>query len=236
MWQGVRPAGQIVATGVGGAAAGLATGATIAATVPVAGWIVGGVLAGSAGVVALVQGVANRRLKKAEAVAWARRLGLPDPDEVPGFVVRLRKMDAQKRAKLRERYQRRLARYRAQLQRWNARPGARRTLQVFTFGILRGPERLRNAIERNAAKIKLIDALEEARDERRQGLRAGRGAATDLAPPRLPGQALPPSSPELPAEAPPVEGIGGVPWAYLIGGAVVVGALVLLMRQSGEDE
>lgn len=229
--EGVRPTGQIIATGVGGAAAGLATGATIAATVPVAGWAVGGVLAGAAGVTALVQGVANRRIKKAEAVAWARRLGLPDPEEVPGFVVRVRRLDRAKRARLLARYRRRVARYRAQLRRWQARPGARRALQVLTLGVMRGPERLQRAIKRNEAKIAIIEALDEARAARREGLRSGDGGAL-TAPPRLPGQAVPPGSPDAPNDGDGEDAPGsGIPWAAIAAGALIVGGLWYLSQQ-----
>jgi len=230
--EGVRPTGQIIATGVGGVAGGLATGATIAATVPVAGWAVGGVLAGAAGVTALVQGVANRRVKKAEAVAWARRLGLPDPEEVPGFVVRVRRLDRAKRARLLARYRRRVARYRAQLRRWQARPGARRALQVLSLGILRGPERLRRAIKRNEAKIAIIEALDEARAARREGLRSGDGGAL-TAPPRLPGQAVPPGAPDAPIDGGAEDDApgAGIPWAALAAGALIVGGLWYLSQQ-----
>lgn len=238
-YQGTRPTGQIIATGVGGAAAGLATGATIAATVPVVGWAVGGVLAGAAGVTALVQGIANRRVKKAEAVAWARRLGLPDPDEVPGFVVRLRRLDPAKRRKLLERYQRRVARYRSQLARWRSRPGARRTLQVATLGILRGPERLRAAIARNEAKIGLILALEDRRQAPRAGARSG---GELVAVPRLPGQAVPPSAPDAPGaggdDIAPASGfmdaLEDVPWGLVLGGVVLLGGLWYLSKQGGK--
>lgn len=217
-------AGQIVATGVGGAAAGLATGAAIAATVPVAGWIVGGALIAASGVTALVQGIAAGKANRAQAAAWAKRLGLPDADEVPRFVVRLRKMDRAKRAKLRERYARRLARQRQQLQKWRARPGGRRVLQVLTLGIMRGPARLQKAAERNRSKIGLIDALGEVERERRQGQQRG-GALT--APPRLSGQAAPPAAPDA---APTAEGMMGsvaaVPtWAWVAGALAAAGLI-----------
>ena len=223
--------GQILATGVGGAAAGVATGATIAATVPVAGWIVGGAMIAASGVTALVQGIAAGKANRAQAVAWARRLGLPDAEDVPRFVARLRKMDRGRRAKLRERYARRLARQRQQLQKWKARPGGRRALQVLTLGIMRGPARLRKAAERNRTKIGLIDALGEVEQERRQG---SRPAGALQAPPRVPGQAVPPSSPEgglSPASL--TAQIQAVPtWAWVLGGLAIAGGIWYFTQRS----
>ena len=94
-------AGDVV-KGVGGAAsagaAGVKAGTLLAAggasaTVPVVGWVVGGVLAAAAGTVAIVGGIKKGRVNRQQALKWARSMKLPmkDAKEVAAFVVRLSK-------------------------------------------------------------------------------------------------------------------------------------------------
>lgn len=157
--------GSALAAG-GTAAGGLAAAAGASATVPVVGWVVGAGLAATAGTVALVQGIRKRKLNKKRAVAWAKRLGLPDPEEVPNFVLRLsRKPKAWRTRKLRQARER-LSKANRRLKAWRQRPGARRTAQVLTFGIMRGPARLRRYRTRLEAQIALIEALEASYVER----------------------------------------------------------------------
>ena len=69
-----------------------AAGFTALAPVPGAR-IAAVVVAGVAGIAALVSGIARGKVRKAEAVRVAKELGLPDPEMVPAFVVRALKWD-----------------------------------------------------------------------------------------------------------------------------------------------
>lgn len=73
----------------GTTALSLVGAAGAAATVPVAGWIAAAGLGIAAGTVALVGAVAGGKKRKAEAVEMARQLGLPDPEQVPGYLARV---------------------------------------------------------------------------------------------------------------------------------------------------
>lgn len=73
---------------VGPAVAGLLTAAGVSASAPVVGWIVAGGLALAAGIIGLVGALRAGKARKDEAVAMASQMGLPDPEEVPGFVAR----------------------------------------------------------------------------------------------------------------------------------------------------
>lgn len=72
-----------------------AAGVTALAPVPGAR-IAAGVIAGVAGIAALVSGIARGSVRKAEAVRVAQELGLPDPEMVPAFVVRALKWNSAK--------------------------------------------------------------------------------------------------------------------------------------------
>lgn len=105
-------AGAAAATTVtGGAVTGLLTAAGVsAAAVPIIGWVVGGVIAASAGVVALVAAVKGGKVRRAEAVETARGLGIAEPEKAPGFIVRALKIPKKRRAKLLARLQKRVSR------------------------------------------------------------------------------------------------------------------------------
>ena len=163
-------AGTDIAKGVGGAAGGLSVGAGLAATVPVAGWVVGGTLAAAAGTMALVSGIRNRKVNKAQALKWARKMKLPkkDAENVAGFVLRLSRKDAAWRRRKLAAFGRRLKRIKKRQKKWRKRPGGRRTLQVLTLGIMRGPQRLKAQRRRVEAKIGLIQALAKTKRKRKR--------------------------------------------------------------------
>lgn len=146
-------------TAAAGASGGLLAAAGASATVPVAGWIVGGVLAATAGTIAIVKGIRQRKVKKKDAIRWAKKLGLPDPDSVPGFVIKLSKKPKSWRMQKLGRYRSLLKKIKERQKKWKKRPGARRTVQVLTLGIQRGPERLKKQRARVESKIALIEAL-----------------------------------------------------------------------------
>lgn len=143
------------------------TGASIAAAGGLVGWVVGGGTAAAGGIVALVQGLKNRRLRKAEAIRWAKKLGLPDAEKVPAFVMKLARKDRAWRVKKLVRYKRVLSKIKERQARWRRSPGGQRTLQIVTFGIKRGPERLSAQRKRVEARIALIEALHSTMADRR---------------------------------------------------------------------
>ncbi len=221
-----------VAKGVGGAASagvtGVKAGTLLAAggasaTVPVVGWVVGGVLAAAAGTVAIVGGVKKGKVNRQQALKWARSMKLPmkDAKEVAAFVVRLSKKRKDKawRKKQKARLARKLSAIKRRQRKWKQRPGGQRTLQVLTFGIKRGPERLRNQRRRVEAKLGLIQAVEgtyQRRREARQDRRARQLAEQT--------GALPPSMQQSGASEIPT-------WAWLAGGALLLGGAALVYKQ-----
>ena len=68
--------------------------------VQVGGWIGGIVVAVLQGLTELVENVTSARVRKSQAVEWARSLGIPDPEQVPGFIVRAQAMTTQQRLAL----------------------------------------------------------------------------------------------------------------------------------------
>jgi len=227
------------AAGAATAAAGLAKAAGASATVPVAGWVVGGVLAAAAGTVGLVAGIKRRRVNKATALRWARRMKLSkkDAEDVAGFVIKLQKRDASWRRKMRQRLSARLKRVKKRQSKWRTRPGARRTLQVLTLGIMRGPQRLRNQRRRVEAKLGLIQALEQTqRSRRRQRLARQRRAQERPTEEKMASMVEPEFMDTDEMDREPAPGtFGGLPvWAG--GGAVgAVGGAVYLLRKDGEE-
>ena len=220
--------GTDLAKGGAGVASSLATGAAAASTVPVAGWVAGGVMAATAGTIAIVQGIKRRRVNKAQALAWARRMKLPrkDAENVAGFVIKLQKRDASWRRATQRRLSARLARVKSRQAKWRARPGARRTLQVLTLGIMRGPRRLANQRRRLEAKLGLIRALETTRKERRIERREQR--REDLLAAQMPQQTEI-FDVEQDDTAPGT--YGGLPvWAWVVVAGSIGGAVYLLRK------
>ena len=85
-------ASTVVTVGTSSAVAGLLTSAGVTASaVPVVGWVVGGVLAATAGTIALVGAVRRGKMRKAEAISAAKAAGIPDAEEVPAFLVQAMK-------------------------------------------------------------------------------------------------------------------------------------------------
>jgi hypothetical protein len=159
---------KLVGTGTSLAVAG---GSVAAVGGPV-GWVVGGTLAASGGVVALVGGIKNRKVNKARAIAWAKKLGLPEPGKVRGFIVRLMKKDAAWRRKKLARDKKWLRAIKKRQSKWKKHPGGRRTLQVLSLGIMRGPQRLRKRATVLEGQIALIEALQIAQKEKRAARRS----------------------------------------------------------------
>jgi hypothetical protein len=176
-----------------------------------------------------VAGIKRRRVNKATALRWARRMKLPrrDAEDVAGFVLKLQKRDASWRRKMRQRLSARLKRIKRRQSRWRQRPGARRTLQVLTLGIMRGPRRLRNQRRRVEAKLGLIQALESTRRIRRKQ-RQDRRLQDTFAPVDAVEFM---DSDELDRES---EGptYGGLPaWAWVVALGAVGGAVYLLRKE-----
>jgi hypothetical protein len=63
----------------------------------VGGWIGGVVLAIVQGLTELIENVTSAKVRKTQAVEWARSLGIPNPEQVPGFIVRVQAMTTQQR-------------------------------------------------------------------------------------------------------------------------------------------
>lgn len=90
--------------GAAAAAAPLFVAAGASAAVPVAGWIAAGVLGAAGGTVALVAAIKNKKISDKAAVKLAKKLGLPDPERMPGFTARALDLSKSKRAKLEAQY------------------------------------------------------------------------------------------------------------------------------------
>lgn len=224
-----------VAKGVGGAlSAGaggvstvtaLTTSAGAAATVPVAGWVVGGVLAAAAGTVAIIQGVKKRKVSKRQALAWARSMKLPkkDAEDLAGFVLRLSRKDRAWRQKQAKRLSKRLAKIKKRQQKWKRRPGGQRVLQVLSFGIKRGPDRLKNQRKRTEAKLGLIAAVDGTLKRRRIARKKRRAS------PRTSGGGFVPAT----AQTGMSTLYGGAPlWAWLaVGGTAMIGSVLYAQRK-----
>lgn len=132
------------------------------------------VTATATGAVALIGAIKNRRASKAQAVRWARRIGLPksDASNVATFVLRLQRRPASWRKKQTVKLRQRLVKVKARQRAWKRRPGARRVLQVTTLGIMRGPRRLASQRKRIEAKLRLLRGFREYRAERRERRKA----------------------------------------------------------------
>lgn len=63
----------------------------------VGGWVAGIVLAVVQGLVELIENVTSAKVRKTQAVEWARQLGIPNPEEMPGFIVSVQAMNLQQR-------------------------------------------------------------------------------------------------------------------------------------------
>lgn len=92
----VSAAGTGVAVGMSvtsGAVGGLLTAAGVSASaLPVIGWVAGGVMALTAGTIATVRLVRQKKANNAEMVKLAQQMGLPNADEAPAFTAKAMKM------------------------------------------------------------------------------------------------------------------------------------------------
>lgn len=90
--------------GAAAAAAPLFIAAGASAAVPVAGWIAAGVLGAAGGTIALVAAIKGKKISNAAAIKLAKKIGLPDPEKMPGFTARALDLSKSKRAKLEVQY------------------------------------------------------------------------------------------------------------------------------------
>ena len=213
------------AAAAGGASAGLLSAAGAIATVPVAGWIVGGVLAATAATIAIIKGIRNRKVSKKKAIAWAKRLGLPDPKSVPGFVLRLSKKPRSWRMKVLRRYKKRLKRVKKRQRKWRKRPGGRRVLQVLTFGILRGPDRLKKQRARLESKVALIEALNATYRRRARRRRQSRAEKARIA--RIERETPQAHARAVAANVDPIKYAGLEAWQWAAFGVTMGGLLIV---------
>jgi hypothetical protein len=171
-------------------------------------------------------------VNKKRAIAWAKKLGLPDPEEVPGFVIKLAKKPKDWRLRKLSVYKKRLAKVKERQRKWRRRPGARRTLQVFTLGIMRGPNRLKRQRARLEAKIALIEALEASYDERREERKERRQqrkeeAATQAQQAQAAQVQAAQAAKDATFEAQMTKKVAGAPvWSWLTLGVIGVGAVL----------
>lgn len=136
---------KVVGAGVSAAAgssavSALLVGSASAATVPVAGWVVAGVLAATAATVALVASVKQRKVQQKEAIKAAKAMKLPDPEKVPGFIVKALDLSSSKRAKL-------ISKYAKHLDKLRDKKG------VF-------PKHHQKRVTKLAAKLKILKAID----------------------------------------------------------------------------
>jgi hypothetical protein len=100
--------GTSVATGVVGS---LLTAAGVSATaLPVIGWVAGGVMALTAGTIATVRLVRQKKANNAEMVKLAQQMGLPNADEAPAFTAKAMKLPDAEITKLMDNYAKRVRR------------------------------------------------------------------------------------------------------------------------------
>lgn len=107
----------IAAAGSAGAGATtvgpLLAAAGVSSSVPVAGWIAAGGLAAAAGTVGLVKAIRAGKMRKREAVAQAKAMGIPDAADVPAFTakaLRLAQKNPSKLVRLGKRLEKKLGR------------------------------------------------------------------------------------------------------------------------------
>ena len=94
-----KVAGATLASGAG-TTVSLITSAGAAATVPVMGWIAAGVFAGIAGVTALVAAIKGGKIRKAQAIACAKKLKIPEPEKFPAVTVKALRLSNKRRKRL----------------------------------------------------------------------------------------------------------------------------------------
>ena len=129
-------------------------------------------------------------------------------------------------------YKKRLSKVKERQRKWKRRPGARRTLQVLSFGIMRGPNRLKKQRTRLEAKIALIEALEASYDERREERKERRAEARRQAQEQAQQAQQAQVDTAKAVEAASFQGqmarkVGGVPvWGWLSLGVLGVGAVL----------
>lgn len=218
---------KVTAAAAGGVVTGAAAASSIttllvaggvAATVPVVGWITAGVLAAAAGTVALVMALKQGKIRKDEAIAAAKKLGMGSYAElVPAFTVGALKWPKARREKV-------LARMEKQYAKMKGKKG------VF-------PKLYAKDVEKLAAKIKILKAIAKAN--------APKSARKKLSPEDQRAIAIAEQSPTVAPTAaqssitigeggslPGESLIPGVPtWALAAGGAGV--GLILILLLSG---
>jgi hypothetical protein len=231
----------------GGTVATLAVTAGAVSAIPVAGWIAAGVLGGAAGVIALVGAIKKGKARRRDAVALAKKLKLPEPNKVPGFIVRALKMKKAKRAKLLARYKRRIARVGKRKNKLFAKARDRRlsrlrwqvrvleALAKLESGKMSAAEKKAVAFVDKQRTVPASEAVTEANSpamdlEQADAVEARAEAQEEKSDPPV-GEA--PLAPGADAAAVPT-GLAAVPpWAWALGAVGVVGVIVLATRRGG---
>jgi hypothetical protein len=238
-------AAKVTVAGTGTAAAtagGLIVAAGAASAVPVAGWIAAGVLGGAAGIVALVGAIKGGKARRRDAVALAKKLGLPEPEKAPGFIVGVLKKSKAKRAKLLARYKRRIARISKRRNKLFAKARARRLAKLkWRVRVLEALAKLeskrltpaeKKAVSFVGAQRTLPDAVseqntpvidpevEDAVESKAEAMEERNDPAVGEAP--------------LTADGAAPSGLAAIPaWGWALGAVVVIGGIVLATKKGG---
>lgn len=235
------------------AVAGGSTVATLAVTagavsaIPVAGWVAAGVLGAAAGVIALVGAIKKGKARRRDAVALAKKLKLPEPDKVPGFIVRALKMKKAKRAKLLARYKRRIARVSKRKNRLFAKARDRRLSRLrWQVRVLEALRRLESgkmsaAEKRGLAFVdrqRTVPASEAVNEANSPAMDLEQADAVEAKAEAIEERRDPPvgEAPLAPGEDAAVAptGLAAVPtWAWAVGTVVAIGGIVLVTRRGG---
>jgi len=201
---------------VTGFASGLATGAAVAATVPVVGWIVGGVMGAAAGTVALIAAVKNGKIRQADAIKAAHKLGYPHPEKVPAFIVRALKLTKSKQRDL-------LSKYKAHY----GKLKSRESHAVF-------PKLYKADMQKLKAKIDILDAMVHPKPIPQKGFHAALAKAPVVAANEAPndaGVSLDPSADMDKSTANVLPGTEIPVIPAIIGTVVVVGLVAYFARK-----
>ena len=229
----------------GGTVATLAVTAGAVSAIPVAGWVAAGVLGGAAGVIALVGAIKKGKARRKDAVALAKKLKLPEPDKVPGFIVRALKTKKAKRAKLLARYKRRIARVSKRKNKLFAKARERRLSRLrWQVRVLEALARLESgkttAAEKKAvafvSRQRTVPASEAVNEVNSPAMDLEQADAVEAKAEAQEERSDPPAG-EAPL-APGADGAaassGGIPaWGWAVGAVIAIGSIVLITNKGG---
>jgi len=216
------------AAAAGGTAAIAASGGSLAAslaTVPVAGWIAAAVVVTATGVIV---GVTKRKINKRKALAWAKKMKLPEPKKVVGFVIKLAKKPKKWRQKKLKVYRKRMARLkkrRGVIPRVRKRRIGKLRQKIILIQELNKTIRKRRKAKRSRAEAKreaqTQAAIQKAVEERQ--------AAAPLVPEGAYGP--PPPHSEEDGNFLTREVAGAPTWVWLVGTTALVGGAVYMQSR-----